>query len=378
MTRKAYELRERVSERERLYIEARFHSVVTEDVGKAIETYRLLIATYPDDYAAHTNLGSLLKARGEIAEAMTSLREAVRLAPEQPTAVLNLAFTHLENNEFDDARKGFERVLRLQDSVSARQGLYTLAIATSDAALAQAQLTAVQGRRDEMDLLPARIGAATYHGRFREAADLLKLWENRMEQSGRGAYIAEGVLSFAINEALVGFRDRARGRLAALRAAKRLTPGVADEWLVLAALLADAGEARAAFPQALAEAKESPEHRQQLEPLLRALVALANQQPAEAVQLLDPITYDRRFAQQVTVWAVANRRLGRHDAALPALSWLAGPPPRMGLDASVPFVLHELADSQAAAGQVVAASETRARLVELWKDADDDVPLSRR
>jgi hypothetical protein len=198
-----------------------------------------------------------------------------------------------------------------------------------------------------------------------------------MEQSGRGAYVAEGVLSFAINEALVGFGDRARARLAALRAAKRLTPGAADEWLVLSALLADAGQARAASPQALAEAKESPDRLQQLEPLLGALVALANQQPAEAVRLLEPITYDRRFARHVTVWAVANRSLGRDDVALPALTWLAGPPPRMGVDASVAFVLHELAAAQAATGQTAAADETRARLVELWKNADDDVPLIR-
>jgi hypothetical protein len=75
---------------------------------------------------------------------------------------------------------------------------------------------------------------------------------------------------------------------------------------------------------------------------------------------------------------VANRRLGHHDAALPALSWLAGPPPRMGLDASVPFVLSELAEAPAATGQTAAATETRGRLVALWKNADDDVPLMRR
>ena len=224
--------------------------------------------------------------------------------------------------------------------------------------------------------LPARIGAATYHGRFREAADLLKLWESRMEQSGRGAYVAEGVLTFAINEALVGFGDRARARLGALRAAKRLTPGAADEWLVLSAVLADTGEARAAFPQALAEAKEST-----------GSTAAAGTAPGSARRPGQPAAgrgraaagadhdLHRRFAQHVTVWAVANRRLGRDDAALPALSWLAGPPPRMGLDASVPLVLHELADAQAATGQTAAATETRARLMELWKDADGDVPM---
>jgi hypothetical protein len=49
----------------------------------------------------------------------------------------------------------------------------------------------------------------------------------------------------------------------------------------------------------------------------------------------------------------------------------------MGVDASVAFVLHELAAAQAATGQTAAADETRARLVELWKNADDDVPLIR-
>ena len=143
-------------------------------------------------------------------------------------------------------------------------------------------------------------------------------------------------------------------------------------------LLADANEARAAFPEALAEAKESPDQLQQLEPLLRALVALANQQPAEAVQLLEPITYDRRFAQHVTTgrWRIAGWDVMTRPC--PALSWLAGPPPQMGLDASVPFVLHELAEAQAATGQTAAAGETRGRLAALWKNADDDVPLMRR
>jgi tetratricopeptide (TPR) repeat protein len=378
MTRKAFELRERVSERERLYIEARYHSVVTEDVGKAIETYRLLIATYPDDFSAHTNLGSLLKARGEIPEAMASLKESVRLAPEQPTGWLNLAFTHLENNEYAEARAGFERVLKLQDSVSARQGLYGLAVVSGDEALEAAQIEAVRGRRDEEDFLPTRVGAAAYRGRFREGAEILELWQRRMEQSGRGAYVAEGVLGFAISEALVGFGDRARARLAAMKTAKRLTPGVSDEWLVLAAILGDTEEAKAAFPIALSEARESLDQLQYQEPLLNALVALAGKQPAEVVQLLEPVTFAPRFVQHLVVSSVANQRLGRHEAAIDGLAWLAGPPARVGLDASLPFVLHTLAASQQAAGRAADAERTRARLAELWEHADDDVPLNRR
>ena len=378
MTRKAYALRERVSERERLYIEARYHSVVTEDVGKAIETYRLLVATYPDDYAGHTNLGALLRARGEREEAMSALREAVRLAPEQPTAWLNLAFTHLELSQFDEARTGFDQVLKLQDSVGARQGLYTLAVVTGDRALADAQLTAVRGRRDEAEMLPARIGAAAYLGRFREGSELGDLWVRHMEQSGRGAYVAEGVLGFAISEALAGFGDRARNRVAALRKAGRLTPGAADERLVVAAILEDPVEAREAFAVAVAEAKESPDRFATEEPTLRALLALGTGQPEEAVKALEPITFSPRLSQAAAVWAIANRRLGRHDAAVRGFEWIVGPPARTGFDASLGFSLHALAESQQALGRDAEAHRTRARLAELWKDADADVPLMSR
>ena len=48
---RAYELRDKVSERERLYIEARYFTTVARDQPKAIESYRLLLATYPDDFA---------------------------------------------------------------------------------------------------------------------------------------------------------------------------------------------------------------------------------------------------------------------------------------------------------------------------------------
>jgi hypothetical protein len=187
------------------------------------------------------------------------------------------------------------------------------------------------------------------------------------------------MLSFAINEALVGFGDRARARLAALKAAKRLTPGVADEWLALSAILEDPVEARAALPGALAEAGESPDQLRQQEPLLRGLAALANRQPAQAAELMEPGTFTPQRAQQITAWSVASHRAGHHEQALRGLSYLAGPPVRLGLarDASLPVVLHMLALSQDATGRRAEAEQTRRRFAELWKNADADIPLVR-
>ena len=87
---RAYELRDKVSERERLYIEARYFTTVSRDQLKAIDAYRLSLATYPDDYAAHSNLGSLYRDRGMLKEAVEHLEQAVKVAPNQPLSRVNL------------------------------------------------------------------------------------------------------------------------------------------------------------------------------------------------------------------------------------------------------------------------------------------------
>ena len=109
-TTRSYELRERVSDRERLYIEARYYTTVTQDVPKAIESYQLLLATYPDDYAARANLGGLLRGQGRVAEAIPMLEAATRLAPDQPNPFLNLGFALTDVDRFADAAAGLRAV----------------------------------------------------------------------------------------------------------------------------------------------------------------------------------------------------------------------------------------------------------------------------
>jgi serine/threonine protein kinase len=72
--RKAYELKDRVSEPERLYIVARYNTVVEKSVAKTIDTYQVWIQTYPNDWVAHGNLGTAYRERGEYARAAKSSR----------------------------------------------------------------------------------------------------------------------------------------------------------------------------------------------------------------------------------------------------------------------------------------------------------------
>jgi hypothetical protein len=77
---------------------------------------------------------------------------------------------------------------------------------------------------------------------------------------------------------------------------------------------------------------------------------------------------------------VASYRAGDHEQAVRGLSYLAGPPVRLGLerDASLPVVLHMLAVSQDAIGRSSEAEQTRRRLADLWKNADPDIPIARK
>jgi Flp pilus assembly protein TadD len=80
-TRKAYELRERVSEREKLYIESHYQTFVTGDLEKARQAYELWAQTYPREVVPPLNLGVIYWNLGQFDKALVEFREAVRLDP---------------------------------------------------------------------------------------------------------------------------------------------------------------------------------------------------------------------------------------------------------------------------------------------------------
>ena len=73
-TRKAYELRERVSEREKFYIESHYYSIVTGDLEKARRTYELWAQTYPRDWLPPDNLVAFTEFSGNMTNALRRIR----------------------------------------------------------------------------------------------------------------------------------------------------------------------------------------------------------------------------------------------------------------------------------------------------------------
>ena len=130
---------------------------------------------------------------------------------------------------------------------------------------------------------------------MKEAAALATDWQARMDAASRRQRTGEGICGLAINEALVGLVDQAKARVAAALDEELLLPGSLDERLVLAAILKDGELARELLPQAIVEFKKDNGTNPQAargERTLQALAELAEGKPAEAIALLEPITFD--------------------------------------------------------------------------------------
>jgi serine/threonine protein kinase/tetratricopeptide (TPR) repeat protein len=379
MTTRAYELRDKVSEVERHYIDARYFTTAQPDVQKALDTYKVWLATYPNDYTALTNSALLHKQQGDRAEAIRKLELATQVAPDQPLGWTNLGQTYFESGQYADARRVMETAIKLQDSTSARVGLYQVAVLTGDMALADAQAAAVRGRRDEVDMIAIRMFASTYRGRMKEAGELAADLQARALALSRGMSAGNAMMQLAISEALVGLADRAKARIEKAEADGILNEGALDERMVLAAIVRDAATSRELLPLAMAEQRKNagaaPVGTSQGERVIQALAMLAENKPGEAVALMEPVSFDTAHTDNVNIWTIAKMLQGDLPAAAKGLTFMTSKEARGGLSATLPYAHAMLARVQAQLGQKEEARKNYERFFELYKDADPDVPL---
>jgi Flp pilus assembly protein TadD len=172
-TTKAYSLKDRVSEPERLYITARYYQTVEDAPQKTIDTYVMWTQTYPKDFVPHSNVANLYSNRGEDDKAAAEYRTAISLAPDEPLPYGNLAGVYISQNKADEAKRTLdEAIARGIDSVGFRTTLYTLAFLRRDQADMARQADAVKRFPDGWRILTTRLGIALYQGKLAEAKDL--------------------------------------------------------------------------------------------------------------------------------------------------------------------------------------------------------------
>lgn len=208
---KAFALRNRVSEPERLYITAHYYQDVTGEVDKAIVTYEVWAQTYPQDWSPHNNLAVMNLELGHAEKAAVEGREAVRLNPKNTLAYNNLASAYLRLNRFDDAKTTYEAALAEKlDSFSIHRGLYSIAFVAGDLAGIQREINWAKDKPEEYRMLTDEASAAAAQGRMKLSRDFSRRSVEGARHGGFNGPATWIACRQALAEAVVGNRSQAQ------------------------------------------------------------------------------------------------------------------------------------------------------------------------
>ena len=289
--RLAYELRNRVTERERLYITYQYHDRVTGNADRAAETLELWKAAYPRDWRPANALALSHNRAGRYQQAESEAREALRRSAGHPFPLSNLAFAYRSMGRYGDARRVADEAVRLGVATSpTRRLLYQLAVLTGDGS-AGAQITWSKERSREFDIVAAQAEVAGFEGRMRDAADLYRRAADLATARGLKGTAFGHIAHLAWMEALYREPREAAERV------RRIMALANEEWestatvprfraaaaLGLAGLVADA---QAVVARAEQRYPEATFVRTVLSPTTRASIALRQRRPDAAIEAL--------------------------------------------------------------------------------------------
>jgi eukaryotic-like serine/threonine-protein kinase len=211
-TRKAYEFRERVSERERFYISSHYETYITGDLEAARKICELWAQTYPRDDMAPINLGNIYMSLGEYGKAIAAFQEAMKLNPGGGITYDSLAIAYLYGNRPKEAKSITQEAQKHHlDSPFLHYVLYLVDFLRGDAVGMEREAAAVAGRTGyEGEMLYFESDSAAYAGQFAKARDLTRR-ASASAQLTNGKETAAGYeAEAALREVLVGNTSLAR------------------------------------------------------------------------------------------------------------------------------------------------------------------------
>jgi DNA-binding winged helix-turn-helix (wHTH) protein/tetratricopeptide (TPR) repeat protein len=385
---RAFALRERVTERERFYISARYYMDVLGDGDKAIEVQELWKQTYPRDFVPRTNLSARYSAIGQHERALEEAREGVRLNPDAGVAYAAVAHASICLARYPDARGAIEQaVSRKLEPPYSRYMLYGIAFLEGDTATMQQQVDRVAGTPTEAGMLAMQSVAAAYAGQVRRAR---KLTETAIDlATSRGLKEAAGLYSAgdALWEAAYGnCREARRTTARALSLSRGRSP---LRWSALA--LAMCGESDAAQRLTGEMGRRFPQDSFMSAswlPMTHAALEIRRGHPARAIETLErPGRVE--LGTDALLWPAYMRGLAylAQGAGNEARTEFQKILDRKGVLAPkdlnpVGLTLYPLAwlgraRASTLTGDVDDSRAAYEALLASWKDADSDIPIFR-
>jgi serine/threonine protein kinase/Flp pilus assembly protein TadD len=377
---KAFELRDRASEREKLYITEHYYAD-SGQLDKGITALELFKQTYPNDPIPYNNLAIIYSTFGQYDNAVVNAKRSVELDPDMVSGYENLAAAYAGLGRMAEARATLNTVLQKK---SAPHTLYKMMAAFDWAegrdAEVERDLQSASGTPEgDLAVLMFRAGLASLHGQLRAARGFGEQGAaalDRLHLQGRAG----------IHTQLGGWEALVGNRAEALKDSDEALRGT-PTWNVkigAAMILAVAREEQKALALADDIQKSRPNDtlaQNVAVPTIRALAALmpanpAKADPAKALDLLNSaILYARSDSGVLFTRGIAYRELGRYAEAQQDFQKIIDLKCVTGPDTVIAIAQLELGRVYQKQGDTVKARIAYQNFLALWKDADPDLPL---
>lgn len=385
---RAYQLRDRASDKERFFITAYYDGRVTGNQEKARETCEAWIKTYPRDWSPHSFLaGFIYPVLALYEKAVEEAQTMIELAPENQFGYAALGYSYINVGRLQRAEdvihNGSERNVEGPFFFLLQ---YDLGFLKKDPAAMQAALRAASGK-GAGDLMADREAyALAYSGRVKDSVEMSNRAIDLAEQAGYRERAALFATRQALWLVLTGNNAEAiKDALAVPRiAANRETR------FGIALTLALAGETSRPLQMANELDNESPEDTSvkfDYLPAIRAQVALNRGDPAKAIDLLQtsapyelgqPRSYLQAFFGALyPVYVRGEAYLAERQGASAAAEFqkIAEHPGVIVGDPIGALTRLQLARAYALAGNTSRAKSLYNDFLTAWKDADTDIPI---
>lgn len=375
---KAFDRKDRASERERLYITAHYYAD-RHQIEKGIAAYEVFKQTYPRDSVPYNNLALQYVALGQFEKGLENAQEAIRLAPDSVFGYGVVAEAFCALNRLDEAKAVVES--GLQRGVGGNQlhgNLAMIALAQGDRAAMEREFASLKGTpQGELTILFTEMGLAASHGQMRRTREVARRITDTVHRLGlkegeAGVYAQEAVLEAAF----LNHSQAAEG------AAKALAISPSPDVTMTAALaLALAGADNKARELAADLAKRRPEDtivQYVLVPAIQAILEMNHANYARALELLNTaLPYDRANSGSRYTRAEALRLSGRPKEAVLEYEQILSLRNFNPSDSILSLAHLGLARAYAAQGDKPKSRIAYQDFLALWKDADPDLPLLR-
>jgi serine/threonine protein kinase len=387
--RKAYQLRDRASDKERFFITAYYDGRATGNQEKARQTCEAWAQAYPRESTPHSFLaGFIYLVLGEYEKAAEDAQKAIELAPDFGVGYALLGFNSLSLDRLgaaeDAARRASERKIEIPLLALLR---YDIAFLKGDSGGMQREAAAARGKSGAEELISDHQAfALAYAGHLQEATKMLRRASDLAQQAAHREKAASFETRVALWEAFYGSAPTAKpAAMAALALAKNreVQYGAA----LALAIAGDSSQAETLTNDLERSFPEDTSVKFNYLPTVRAFLALNRGDPAKAIELLQvavPYELGQPRSSQTAFFGALYPIYARGQAYLAA---------RQGAEAAREFqeildhpgimvgdpigvVAHlQLGRAYALQGDAIKAKAAYQEFLTLWKDGDPDIPI---